>query len=131
MFEHPLFTLCLLIFAAIIFVPALIIGSVGAHRLVITRQQERVYTNTTCFVSNITDEILPYDCNCDGCQPSLCYTENFAIQYQIENGTTISSIIHIDEIPRRLQIQVLDVKKNVLLYRQDMRKFSRFSLFFQ
>lgn len=106
MFEHSLVALLLLGFATIIFIPALIIGSVGAHRLAITREQQRAYTSTTCFVSNVTDEVLPYDCNCDGCQPSNCYAEHFAVQYQIQNGTYLSSVIHIDEIPHLLKIQV-------------------------
>lgn len=106
MFEQSLTSLFFLALAAIIFVSALIIGSVGAHRLVITLQQQRVYTGTSCYVSNITEEPLSYDCNCDGCHPSTCYAEHFNVQYQIENGTTISSIIHIDQIPHLLQIQV-------------------------
>jgi hypothetical protein len=106
MFENSLFGLFLLAFATIIFLPALIIGSVGAHRLVITQQQELVYTSASCFVSNVTDEALSYDCNCDGCHPSTCYAEHFTVQYQIENGTNISSTINIDQTPTLLQIQV-------------------------
>jgi len=107
MFDYSLFGLFLLTFAmTIIFLPAIIIGSVGAHRLATIRQQQRVHKSTICFVSNIIDETLPYDCNCDGCHPSTCYTEHFAVQYQIENGITISSMIHIDQIPQPLPIQV-------------------------
>ncbi|UJR36207.1 hypothetical protein I4U23_028939 [Adineta vaga] len=106
MFLHSLRALFILGCAAIVFVAALIVGAVGAHRLRVIRDQQRVYTNTICFVSNISDEKLSYDCNCDGCHPSTCYTEHFAVQYQIANGAYISSVIHIDEIPRLLQIQV-------------------------
>jgi len=106
MFVNSLFGLFLLAFAIIIFLPALIIGLVGSHRLVTTRQQERVYTNTSCFVSNVTDETLRYSCNFDGCHPSTCYAEHFTVQYQIENGTNVSSIINIDQTPTLLQIQV-------------------------
>ena len=73
MFEHSPF-------ASVIFTLTLIIGSIGAHRLAITQEQERVYTNNTCFVSTIIGETLPYDCNCDKCCPSTCYTEHFALQ---------------------------------------------------
>jgi hypothetical protein len=106
MFEHSIVALFLVVFAVIVFIPALIIGSVGAHRLITTRQQEKVYTNTTCFVSKVTEETLSYDCNCDGCHPCTCYAEHFAVQYHIENGTKISSLIHVDEIPSLLRIEV-------------------------
>ncbi|CAF1250868.1 unnamed protein product [Adineta steineri] len=105
-FEHSLFALFLLAFATVIFIPSLVIGSIGAHRLRITRQQQYIYTSTTCFVSNMSDVTLSYDCNCDGCHPSTCYAEHFAVQYQIENGTKISSIIAIDQIPELLRIQI-------------------------
>lgn len=106
MFEQSLFNLCLLALAPLIFLPALIIGSVGAHRLITTQRQQRVYTGTTCFIANITEQPLPYDCNCDGCHPSTCYAEHFSVHYQIENGTTIFSMIHIDQIPNLLKLQV-------------------------
>ena len=109
MFEHSLVALLLLGFATVIFIPSLIIGSIGAHRLTKTREHQRTYTSTICYVSNITDEILPYNCDCDGCQPSNCYAEHFAVQYQIQNGTMIASVIHIDEIPRLLKIQVTPI----------------------
>ncbi|CAF3543311.1 unnamed protein product [Adineta steineri] len=105
-FEHSLFALFLLAFATVIFIPSLVIGSIGAYRLRITRQQQYIYTSTTCFVSNMSDVTLSYDCNCDGCHPSTCYAEHFDVQYQIENGTKISSIIDIDQIPGLLQIQI-------------------------
>jgi hypothetical protein len=106
MFAHSLFALFLLAFAVVIFVPALIIGSVGGHRLVTTRQQRRLYTGTTCLLLNVTDEILSIDCTCDGCHPSTCYAEHFSVQYSIENGSYLSGVIDIDQIPYRLQVQV-------------------------
>ena len=106
MLEHSLVVLFLLVFAVIIFISTLIIGSVGAHRLKITRQLQSVQINTTCLVSNVTEETLSFDCNCDGCYPSTCYAEYFAVQYQIENGTKISSTIHMDQIPHLLKIEV-------------------------
>ncbi|CAF0785307.1 unnamed protein product [Adineta ricciae] len=106
MFLHSLRALFILAFAAIIFVPALIIGAIGARNLHVIRDEQRVYTSTTCFVSQISDEQLSYDCNCDGCHPSTCYAEHFSVRYLIFNATFVSSMIHIDEIPTRLQVKV-------------------------
>lgn len=106
MFEHSLLAWLLLAVATLIFLPALIIGSVGARRLTLIRDQQSVFTSTTCYVSNITDEILPIDCTCDGCQPSKCYAEHFAVRYPIANGTIVSSVIDVDEVPDLLDIQV-------------------------
>ena len=106
MFLHSLRALFILAFAAIIFVPALIIGAIGARNLHVIRDEQRVYTSTTCFASQISDEQLSYDCNCDGCHPSTCYAEHFSVRYMIFNETLISSMIHIDEIPTLLQVKV-------------------------
>ncbi len=107
MFQHTFYVLCIFASAILIFVPAIIIGSVGAHRLAITQQQLLVYTNTTCFVTNVTIEILSSDCDCDECNPPTCYDEYFDVQYQIENGTVLSGAILLDDILRRSQFQVI------------------------
>ena len=112
MFERSLLAWLLLAIAALIFLAALIIGSVGAHQLTNTRHQRSVLIGTTCHVSNITDEILPIDCTCDGCQPSKCYAEHFAVRYPIANGTIVSSVIHVDEVPDLLNIQVIVAGEN-------------------
>lgn len=106
MFTRSLFHYFLLFVAGLIFIPALIISSIGAQHLSYTRAEQKLFGSTTCLVINITEEALPYDCSCDGCHPTTCYAEHFAVQYTIENGTSLYGMIDINEIPYRPQIEV-------------------------
>jgi hypothetical protein len=106
MFECSNSKLLVLAFAALIFIPGLIIGSIGARRLVAIERQVQFYADTTCFVLNVTVETLPFDCDCDECDENKCYAEHFAVKYPIENGSLLISMIHVDRIPRLLKVEV-------------------------
>lgn len=106
MFGKSLFFVLLLALGLIIFIPALIIGSIGARKLKDVHEQQRLYTPTSCYVLNITDEELPYDCDCYACDERKCYGEHFLVEYALENGTILSSEIHVNRIPQLLPINV-------------------------
>ena len=134
MYSRSLFHYFLLIVAAIIFIPAVIIGSIGAQRLTSIRNEQKLYLGTTCLVINITEETLPSDCDCDGCHQTTCYAEHFAVLYTIENGTSLYGMIDINEISYRPQIAVSKVKwsefsirdSSVCLFIQVNRTYSCF-----
>ncbi|CAF3479970.1 unnamed protein product [Rotaria socialis] len=78
--------------AGIMFIPCVVVGSMGASNYANNRSFRNAHTHTTCLLLNYT--VFKYKCqSCDEdtCTYYTCFDENFEFSYPIFNQTVVRS----------------------------------------
>ncbi|CAF1529269.1 unnamed protein product [Rotaria magnacalcarata] len=78
--------------ACILFIPCVVVGSMGASNYANNRSFRNAHTHTTCLLLNYT--VFKYrcqSCDQDTCSYYTCFDENFEFSYPISNQTVVRS----------------------------------------